>query len=50
MKTKEFNKKLVLSKETIANLDNDEMKVIRVGNQANTCEYGTICESDSPIC
>jgi hypothetical protein len=33
MKTKKFKKKLVLSKQTIVNLDNEEMNKLKVGDQ-----------------
>jgi hypothetical protein len=33
MKTKKFDKKLVLSKETVADLNGNEMKVVYGGNR-----------------
>jgi hypothetical protein len=40
MKTKKFKKKLVLSKQTIVNLDNEEMNKLKVGGQ-NTLMFPT---------
>jgi natural product precursor len=44
MKTKKFNKKLNLSKNTIANLDNGKMNGIKGGITGDTRCPWTVCE------
>jgi hypothetical protein len=39
MKTKNFNKKLVLSKRTVVNLDDSQMDHLRGGIGTRTCTY-----------
>ena len=51
MKTKKFSKKLVLSKQTIVNLGNDEMKNLKVGDITYfpTCD-GKTCDLTGDPC
>jgi len=55
MKVKNFNKKLNLSKITIANLENGEMNAIKGGLTGGTvcrwtvCEY-TVCNQTICVC
>lgn len=53
MKTKKFSKKLVLSKQTIVNLGNDEMNKLKGGKTVETCDltgvYCAHCISVWPI-
>jgi hypothetical protein len=60
MKTKKFNKILVLNKKTVVNLDIDQMKGIYGGESTpmslcltycwpnNNCISNTICQEDCP--
>jgi len=43
MKTKNFSKKLTLSKKTISNLDQKEMKRIQGGTSWASCNKYTYC-------
>lgn len=52
MKTKKFDKKLVLSKKTVSNLSVREMVRANGGDRPPfswTCNFGTICTS-MPCC
>ena len=59
MKTKEFNKKLSLKKQTVSNLENAEMSLVKGGaytriscqtiglvcSQPECCEWTTLCKT-----
>ena len=46
MKTKKLEKRFALNKETIANLNRDEMVAVRGGE--NTCGHSCGCAPDKP--
>ena len=58
MKSKKFNKKLFLNKETISNINNDEMNVLRGGELTDipcipppptrTCPSWCTCDTYGP--
>ncbi len=58
MKTKKLNKKLVLKKESIANLNLEEMREVRGGDYMNTIIDSCLvticvnsqCSIDGPVC
>jgi natural product precursor len=56
MKTKKFNKKLALNKQTISNINNDEMNVLRGGDSIDTlcpvktCPPTRTCQTWCTIC
>jgi hypothetical protein len=50
MKTKKLEKKLVLSKETVADLNVEAMTAVNGGVYAYTERPGTICGSDCLNC
>lgn len=43
MKTKKLNKKLVLDKETLTCLENDEMSVVKAGGSPWVDEITDVC-------
>jgi hypothetical protein len=48
MKLKHFNKKLVLKKNTIANLSEAEQQNVRGGTGSFTCPWDWLCNSYMP--
>ena len=56
MKTKEVGKKLRISKETVSNLDNQEMDIARGGGRSDPtecpviCSWVTNCMTNCPAC
>lgn len=52
MKKKNLNQKLQLNKETIANLNNNEMNNVKGGTitQVETCGWKTECRTCNPTC
>jgi hypothetical protein len=51
MKSKNFNKRLVLNKETVANVTFDEMRAVHAGEEVthDCSEPGKICPYSLPI-
>ena len=46
MKAKKFNKKLLLNKKTVANLNNDKMSGVRGGMYTVQLTCGAFCDTD----
>lgn len=50
MKTKNFSKRLVLNKKTVANLNNHDMKNIYGGRETGATECVTNCQTNCFRC